>query len=317
MKNIRGKLALVTGAASGIGRAITIALAREGVNLLLVDIDRSRLVDTADEAARHGINTDILVCDLNQPNEIHDMVEYLLHRYAALDILVNNAGIAFYGPTEHMTHKQWNRVLAVNLLAPIQLTRELLPVLLARSEAHILNVCSIAGLVAMSRLAAYQTSKFALVGFSESLRAEYGPRGLGVTALCPGLVSTNIFQSAETVSGKQIRHPPAWICASPERVASRAIRAIRRNEGLALVTPMAHFLWRFKRFAPKLLEMIQQFRRHGKRHVVEVASTPEPRQLPIAIDISMPVNQGDPPSQFEPKILPFHAAKPYVHRRAA
>ncbi len=215
MKRIDGKLALVTGAASGIGRATALALAQKGANLFLVDINQPQLAATADEARRKGIRVDARVCDLSRPAEIHRTVEALLASWGGLDILVNNAGIAFYGPTLQMTDEQWERLLAVNLHAPIQFTRELLPALLARPEAHILNMCSIAGLVAGPRLTAYHVSKFALVGFSEALRAEYGHRGLGVTALCPGLVRTNIFQSAATAPGKSVPRFPAWMSTSP------------------------------------------------------------------------------------------------------
>ena len=196
----------------------------------------------------------------------------LLKDWGGLDILVNNAGVAYYGPTECMTAEQWQRLLAVNLLAPIQFTRELLPTLLERPEAHILNVCSIAGLVASGRLAAYHVSKYGLVGFSEALRAEFDRRGLGVTALCPGLVRTNIFQAA--VNGrpeKPKRTPPAWLCASPETIANQAVRAIVKNRGLVVVTPMARFLWYFKRLSPSLLSWISSF---GKRKKVGGDRTP-------------------------------------------
>jgi short-subunit dehydrogenase len=265
MKSIAGKSALVTGAASGIGHAIALRLAREQANLWLVDIDERGLLATADEARRQGVEVVTRVADVARPEAVHAVVEALRESRTELDILVNNAGIAFYGPTHQMSGAEWDRVLAINLHAPIQFVRELLPTLLARPEAHILNVCSIAGLVAMPRLAAYHTTKFALVGFSESLRAEYGPRGLGVTALCPGLVRTNLFQSAKTAPGKAMPRVPSWLCAPPERVAERALRAIRRSEGLVLVTPMAHFLWAFKRSAPRLLDWLQQFRRHRRR----------------------------------------------------
>jgi short-subunit dehydrogenase len=268
MENIFGKRALITGAASGIGRAIALALASEGADLVLVDIDCPGLSLVADEARQFGVQVDIYVADVSRPPEIHRVVEALLEGQIAVDILVNNAGITFYGPTERMTDQQWEQVLAVNLHAPIQFTRELLPTLLARPEAHILNVCSIAGLVAMPRLAAYHASKFAMIGFSESLRAEFGPRGIGVTALSPGFVRTNLFQAARTTPEKPLPHIPSWFCPSPERVAARAVRAIHRCEGLVLVTPLAHFLWRFKRFAPGLLDWLQQFRRHRRRPAV-------------------------------------------------
>jgi NAD(P)-dependent dehydrogenase (short-subunit alcohol dehydrogenase family) len=269
MKTVRGKVALVTGAASGIGRAIALALGREGAALHLLDIDEVRLADAVGAARRLGVQAGHSRCDLSRPEEVSAAVRAVLGHWGHLDLLVNNAGVAYYGPTERMTGEQWSRLLAINLLAPIQLSRELLPTLLSRPEAHIVNVCSIAGLVAGSRLAAYHTSKFALVGFSEALRAEYRNRGLGVTALCPGLVQTGLFRA--TVNGraeKPLRAPPPWLCVSPETVAARVLRAIHRDQGLALVGGMAHALWLVKRLSPGLLPFLAGLRR--KKRTVPV-----------------------------------------------
>jgi short-subunit dehydrogenase len=263
MRTIRGKKALVTGAASGIGRAIALALARQGADLYLLDVHEANLSAVADEARQYGVTVIAALCDVACPDQVSAQVGEVVKEWDKLDILVNNAGVGYYGPTERMTAEQWQRLLAINLLAPIQFTRELLPTLLERPEAHIVNVCSIAGLVASGRLAAYHVSKFGLVGFSEALRAEFGRRRLGVTALCPGLVRTNIFQA--TVNGRKerpMRTPPAWMCTSPEAVASRAVQAILKNRGLVVITPMARFLWYFKRLSPSLLSWISGF---GKR----------------------------------------------------
>jgi 3-oxoacyl-[acyl-carrier protein] reductase len=267
MKVIRGKKALVTGAASGIGRATALALAREGADLYLVDIDGVKLADAAREAERLGARVAHRACDLAQPAQISEQVHSLLSEWGKPDILVNNAGLAYYGPTHDMTAQLWSRVLAVNLLAPIQLTRELLPALLTRDEAHILNMCSIFGLVPMRKGAAYQVSKFGLVGLSAALRAEYG-REIGVTALCPGFVRTPLLETFETGGAGQPRHAiPAWLCARPEAVAAAAIRAIRRNRGLVVLTPAARLLWWFSRLSPGLLDWLtrQGWRRRKRK----------------------------------------------------
>ena len=286
MRTVCGKHALVTGAASGIGRAIALALADRGADLFLLDVDLPGLADVAWQARRKGVRVTVRCCDLAVPSEISESVDALMRSQRPVDVLVNNAGIAYYGPTHLMSASQWNRLLAVNLLAPIQLTRELLPSLLDRPEAHVLNVSSIAGLVASGRLAAYHVSKYGLIGFSESLRAEYGPRGLGVTALCPGLVKTDLFQTAEHGHpDKPLPKPPDWLCASPECVARRAVRAILRDEGLVLVTPMAHVLWFLKRLSPGLLDYCQRFRRRRTRprkHAGPVAIEPETDGSPQA-----------------------------------
>lgn len=268
MRTLRNKLALVTGAASGIGRAIALELASAGTRLLLVDIDGPGLAQTAAQAIDRGTAAQWHVADLSDPAEVHRVARLAMQADGGLDLLVNNAGVAYYGPTHDMVEAQWQRLLAVNLLAPLQLTRELLPHLLGRPESHVLNVCSIASLVGVSRLAAYNATKFALVGFSESLRSEYSGHQLGVTALCPGLVRTQIFEQAMTPPNRRAPRFPKWITSSPERVARRAVRAIRRNQGTVVVGAPARLIALVKRLAPNLLVRLQRVRR--------VARVPEP-----------------------------------------
>ncbi len=267
MKTIRGKRALVTGAASGIGREIALQLALEGADVWLLDVDAEGLEKTASDARVCGVDAQCARCDLTRPAEITAALAEMLGAWGTIDILVNNAGVALYGPTEKVSAAQWDWLLGINLLAPIQITRELLPVLLSRPEAHILNVCSVAGLVAGARSTAYHVSKFGLVGFTEALRAEYGRRGIGVTALCPGPVRTNLYRSGVSVKKrrKTLPEPPGWLSTSPERVASRAIQAIQRNRGMVLVTPIASVLYNAKRFAPGFLDFLHQIGRRKKR----------------------------------------------------
>jgi len=257
MRQIRGKCALVTGAASGIGRAIAGRLAAEGVGLFLVDIDESGLADVVAEARQAGVEATGRSCDVAQPEQISATVAAVLQRWGGVDILVNNAGITYYGRTEHMSADHWERLLRINLDSHIQFTRELLPSLLKRPEAHVLNVCSMFGLVGMPKLAAYCTSKFAMVGFSDALRNELGRDGLGVTALCPGFVDTNLFTSAPLAKGsKGHKVPPALLRTTPEKVAKAAVRAIRRNRRQVVVGPDAHVLVNLKRFLPGLLDVL-------------------------------------------------------------
>jgi 3-oxoacyl-[acyl-carrier protein] reductase len=272
MKVIRGRKALVTGAASGIGRAIALALAREGADLYMVDIDREKLQSTARDAEHLGIVAIADVCDLSEPEQVSAMVTRMLAAWQGVDILINNAGIAYYGPTHNMMAGQWQRMLSVNLSAPIQLVRELTPVLVTREEAYILNVCSVFGLVTQRKVTAYQTTKFAMVGFTLALRAEYAGRGFGVTALCPGLVRTPMLEAAEKGRpDKRLPLPPAWLMTTPEHVAAAAIAAIRRNRGLVIVSPFARLMWWAWRLAPGLIDWISRegWRGRGK---VDVAA---------------------------------------------
>jgi 3-oxoacyl-[acyl-carrier protein] reductase len=272
MRIIRGKKAFVSGAALGIGRALALALAREGAELYLVDVDADKLADTAAQARAHGVEVVTRTCNLCEPSEISAAVNAVLQAWGRIDILVNNAGVAYYGPTHNMTAAQWDRLLAVNLLAPIQLIREFLPTLAGQDEAHILNMCSVFGLVTQRKVTAYQTTKFGMVGLSLALRAEYARGGIGVTALCPGLVRTTMLESAERGRpDKRLPLPPAFLMTVPEHVAERALAAIRRNKGLVVVSPLARLMWWTMRLAPGLIDWLS---REGwrRRSPIDVAA---------------------------------------------
>ena len=262
MRILHGKSALVTGAASGIGRALALRLAAEGMRLYLLDVDEAGLTRVVDECRPLGVEAIGRRCDLAQRVEISAAVAAILDRWGRIDLLVNNAGITYYGRTVEMTAEHWDRLLAVNLHAPVQLVRELLPSFLAQGEAHILNVGSVCGLVGLARVAAYSTSKFAMVGFSESLRSEYSHCGLGVTVVCPGFVDTNLFATGPLGPDRKCHKiPPRWLMTTPETIAARAVRGIRRNRGVVVVQPYAHVMVGLKRFAPWALEGLNRLRR--------------------------------------------------------
>ena len=270
--DFRGKQALVTGAAGGIGRAIATQLAQAGALLWLVDVDADALEALAVELRAVTREVRVSVVDLTQREEIHALADDVNNRWRGLDLLVNNAGVAYYGPTHQMTEAQWDRLMGINLEAPIHLTRCLMPALMSREGSHIANMCSVSGLVAGGRFNAYHTTKYGLVGFTEALRAEYGRSGLGVTAICPGPVKTNLYRDCQTGRGNRAPEPPGWLCASPEHVAKVTLRAIRWNRRMVLITPLAHLLFNMKRFAPWLIDFMNTFSRRslpviGKKYI--------------------------------------------------
>ena len=189
-------------------------------------------------------------CDLAVADDVANAIATIRSSCSAVSILVNSAGIAYYGATHNMPSAQLERLLAVNLLAPIRLTHALLPLLAQQAEAHVVNVCSIYGLVSMRKAVAYQTSKFGLVGFTMGLRAEYWRRNFGLTALCPGFVKTPLL--AKLSDEKQV--VPDWICVTPETIAERTLRAIHRNQGLVVVPASARALWWLARMLPFVLD---------------------------------------------------------------
>ena len=270
LQTIRGKKALVTGAASGIGRAIALALAREGTELFLIDIDEPNLRISAREAAALCPRVVVQVCDLANPAQISIGTAACLEAFGTLDILVNCAGVAHYGHADQMTAEKWNEVISVNLLAPVQLVRELLPALSAQSESHILNVCSALGLVPARKLIGYQTSKFALVGFSLALRTELAATQVGVTAFCPGFVDTPMLDHVgPRWLRKSISLGPLSLVTAVETVARQAVAAIRRNRAID-ISFGARLLWIIYRISPSLILWI--FGRRSKPGPRERAS---------------------------------------------
>ena len=265
MKRLTDKTALVTGAGRGIGRAIALHLAEEGVRLALHDINRFELASTGRDARQLGAEATEYCGDISSSEEQDDLVRSLHDQWAGVDLLVNNAGVTYHGATHTMPLDEWERLIDINLRAPVRLTQSLLPALLARPEAHVLNVCSVLGLSGMPRVTAYCTTKFAMVGYSESLRAEYGRVGLGVTALCPGFVKTGLFGAARPEhDGHAPKAPPEWMCVSAERVARRAIKAVRRNDARVVLDPTGRPLHGAKRLFPTVFDALLSIGR-GRR----------------------------------------------------
>ena len=302
MKSMKDRNAFITGAASGIGRAIATALAAQGCHLYLVDVNEAGLRSLEQDLASTRVRVWTHPCDLSDSKMIPAVVDAAMAASGGIDLLINNAGVVYYGPTENMSQSQWDWVLSINLLAPIQITQQLLPSLLQRPDAHVVNMCSISGLVAGGKLSAYHTSKFGLIGFTEALRAEYGRRGLGVTAICPGPVTTRLYEDG--ISGRaerKVPNPPAWLCATPERVASVTLKAILRDRRQVLITPLAHLLFQLKRFVPGLIDFANRFsssrlkRRFLGRRRTSTPALPESVQPSQTSVRSVPTNGANEP----------------------
>ncbi|MEZ6130546.1 MAG: SDR family NAD(P)-dependent oxidoreductase [Planctomycetaceae bacterium] len=290
MRKFQGKTVFLTGAASGIGRQIARQLADLSCHLYLVDVDEHGLSSLASELQHADGTVRTRVCDLSQPAAVDACLADFDRQVGIIDVVINNAGVAYYGATEAMTQAQWDWLMNINLLAPIRITNHFLPQLLQRPDAHVVNMCSISGIVAGGRFAAYHASKFGLIGYTEALRAEYGRRGIGVTAICPGPVKTNLYESAASGrADRTVPTPPAWLCTSAERVASLTINGMRRNKRQVIITPMAHALFQMKRFVPGLIDFANQFSRSRKKRLAALQQQEQQRLATLA---SSPLNKA-------------------------
>jgi NAD(P)-dependent dehydrogenase (short-subunit alcohol dehydrogenase family) len=185
-----GDVALVTGAAAGIGRATAERLAADGFDLALVDIDAARLKLVADELAVPGCRVLPVVRDLVSDHPFDDVVSEVEADLGAIEVLVNNAGTAVRADVASTPRADWDRVMALNVTAVYEMCRAVLPGMLERGCGRIVNVASVAGLVGIQNRAAYCASKAAVVGLTRAMAADHAAAGLRINAVCPGTVHT-------------------------------------------------------------------------------------------------------------------------------
>ncbi len=223
--DVTGRLVLVTGASSGIGRATAVSLAAAGARVLVTGRDRDALAEVA-AAAR----ATALPADLADPAEVHRLAA-AVPEHGTLDVLVNNAGVGWKGAFAGMAVHDLERLLAVNVHAPLLLTRLLVEPMVQRRQGSVVFVTSIAGLTAVAQEAVYSASKGAVEVFAAALRAEVRPHGIHVSTVAPGVVATPFFERRGTPYDRSIPRP-----LSPERVADVVVRAVREG-GATYVVP--------------------------------------------------------------------------------
>ncbi|MDH5493539.1 MAG: SDR family oxidoreductase [Myxococcales bacterium] len=260
MSRPAARTALITGAASGLGRALAHALADEGMQIALTDLDLEGLERVGREVEARGARAHRIAADLRDPAQIERLAASAIEALGGIDLLFNNAGIVHLGETRAMSLEQWEAILSVNLWAPIRLTHALMPHLIERGGGHIVNIASIAGLVALPGIAAYCTTKFAIVGYSHALRQELRPHGVTVSVACPGPVQTQLTQNATYVNADaRERLVGSWIARdgyTASRAAHEILRGMRSGRAQILVTPAAHLLSGFWRLAPAMSETV-------------------------------------------------------------
>ncbi len=252
MRDFTNKISLVTGGASGIGRCISLALAGEGSDLALVDLDEDGLRRVQAEVESLGRKATIHRLDVTDAGQVQALAEEVHPQ-----ILVNCAGIAVLDYAETTSREDWERVLDVNLWGPIHVFRAFLPSL-KEAGGHIVNVASGDGVFAIPGSAAYSTSKFGLVGFSEVLGIELARYGIGVTAVCPGLTWTPMVDSVALPGHSRDKvdrllgriRPLAF--TTPEKLAAATIKAVKRNRPVLVHSWLARAAYYVKRLSPRL-----------------------------------------------------------------
>ena len=262
MKDFKGKVAVVTGAASGIGKALALQFAKRGCGLVLADIEPESLQAAAGEIAKLGGPVISRVTDVSKRDAVLALAEAAYAEFPAVHIVCNNAGVASWGGLETARHEDWQWVIGVNLWGVIHGIEAFVPRMVHQArqgqlgEAHIVNTASMAGLIASKGLGIYNTTKYAVVGLSETLQKDLRDYGIGVSVLCPMGVTTRIRESERNRPAALKRPVPneqpqelLGQYISAERAAALVLACVEANQLYVVTHPESEpFLdRRFKR----------------------------------------------------------------------
>jgi NAD(P)-dependent dehydrogenase (short-subunit alcohol dehydrogenase family) len=245
IKNLNGKRCLITGAASGIGRATALAAAAKGAELFLTDINQRGLENAAGEIAdSHSAVSWARAADISDHQAVVELAADVHATHGSMDVVMNIAGVSTWGTIERLEHSDWRKMIDINLMGPISVLEQFVPPMIqAGRGGHIVNVSSAAGLFGLPWHAAYSASKFGLRGVSEVLRFDLRRHRIGVSLVCPGAVRTPLVNTVE-ILGVDRQSPTVEKlvrafekrAASPEDVAQKILTGIERNQYMVLTS---------------------------------------------------------------------------------
>ncbi|MCU0821541.1 MAG: SDR family oxidoreductase [Spirochaetes bacterium] len=261
MKDLKNKIVLITGAASGIGRAAALEFASRGSHLVIADIDENGLEDTAREISAKQRESFAIKTDVSKKGDVEKLIKKAIERFGRIDVLVNNAGVGMNSEIRDMDISDWEWIIGINLWGAIHTVHYLLPHMIKQGCGHIVNVSSAVGLASYVPIqAAYTTTKFALVGFSEVLRTELERLGIGVTVICPGGIKTPFFKTAKVKGFKKevMDFIPDSIFGTAEEVAREIVKGVIRNRPVVIVTGVAKLMVILQRISPSIIRYISK-----------------------------------------------------------
>jgi 3-oxoacyl-[acyl-carrier protein] reductase len=223
MESLKGKKALITGGGKGIGRALAIALAQEGVDIALMGRSAGSLEEVAKELNGTGVKVAYATADVSDMNAVNTAVTHLTKALGEIDILINNAGIAAFGGFLELEPAQWEQIIQVNLMGVYYVTRAILPGMIERKTGDIINISSTAGQRGAPLTSAYSTSKFGLLGLTESLMLEVRKHNIRVSALTPSTIATDMAKDLKLTDGNPDK------VLQPEDLAEFVIAQLKLN----------------------------------------------------------------------------------------
>jgi NAD(P)-dependent dehydrogenase (short-subunit alcohol dehydrogenase family) len=265
--DIRGKRVLITGAASGIGRATALKCAHLGAEVHLTDRNAAQLTEVAGEIRASGGRVGVVrAADVTDLDAVRALADEVHAQGGSVDVVMNVAGVAAWGTVDHLEHRHWRSMVEVNLMGPIHVIESFVPAMIeAGRGGHLVNVSSAAGLVGLPWHAAYSASKFGLRGVSEVLRFDLRPHRIGVSLVCPGGVDTPLTDTVEiagvdqaTDSFRRLQQHFRRRAVTPEQAAAAILRGVRDNRYLVYTSRDIQALFLTQRFLPPVYDAIMR-----------------------------------------------------------
>ena len=250
------KIAIVTGSASGIGRALGEELARRGAIVVMADVQTKQLEEVVDSITSSGHRVKAVMLDVADFDAVKALVDDTVKEYGRLDYIFNNAGIAIGGEVRDCSIDDWRKVIEVDLYGVVHGVHAAYPIMVEQGFGHIINTASIEGLVPFPGTISYVASKYGVVGLSNALRVEGADLGVKVSVVCPGYIKTAIFHTSKMIKidrQKILESLPERLGITPEECASVILRGVERNKATIVVTGMAKVLWILQRICPGLI----------------------------------------------------------------
>ncbi|HOS99754.1 MAG TPA: SDR family NAD(P)-dependent oxidoreductase [Acidobacteriota bacterium] len=255
MKRFPSRRVLITGAGSGLGRALALEFARRGWRVAVAEIDAGRAKETARRVRAAGGEALEIPCDVCRPEDLEAAARVVGDAWGGLDILVNNVGSVAAGRFEQIPLAEWDRILTVNLRSVIHGCRAFIPGFKAQGGGHIVNIASAAGFATYPEMAGYNASKAAVIALSETLRVELAPHRVGVTVVCPTYFRSNIMEGFTSTDARQRRMAEVLLRRSrttADAIARRVVRAVGRGR-FRVITPLGgRAIWLCQRLFPGL-----------------------------------------------------------------
>ncbi len=254
MKKFPKKRIAVTGAGSGLGRAISLEFATLGWSICVSDINMERADETVAMVRNNGGNAIAYHCDVTRPDQVDAMAEALVKLWGGVDIVVNNAGVAAAGYMEKIPLETWDWIIALNLKSVIHGCRSFIPVMAKQGGGHIVNVASSAGIASLPEMSCYNVTKAAVISLSETLRTELNPKNIGVSVVAPTFFKTNLMDQFTSPDERQRKMANAFFSKSTVTsadVARHVIRAVQKDKLYVITQLDGKFAWFAKRMTPE------------------------------------------------------------------